>query len=183
MDRLSPRTVRRSIDVVLAVVVGLVVVVALISVVGPLLGYRPLSIRGSSVEPTVPRGSLVLASEEATPVLAVGDVVSFREANGVVVTHRVVAIDGSGPAALLTTRGDANAAADPEQLPVVRVIGRVALSLPLLGLVAAMLTMPVGILCILLLAAGLFVLAALADELDAGPCPACEAQGTEGSLA
>lgn len=183
MDLLAPRRVRRAIDIALVAVVGIVAIVALVSVGGPVLGLRPLVIRGSSMEPTVPRGALVLAAESSASTVAPGDVVSFREANGVVVTHRIVAIDGSGAAAVLTTKGDANPAADPDGLPVGRVIGRVVVALPILGFVAAMLTMPAGLLCIVLLAAGLFVLGALADELDAEPCPVCAAQATERSVA
>jgi signal peptidase len=183
MDLLTPRRVRRLIDATLVLVVGVVAVVALVSVGGPLIGLRPLIIRGSSMEPTVPRGSLVLAAEETSPAFVAGDVVSFREPNGVVVTHRIVAIEGVGSREILTTRGDANPAADPVGLPVTRVIGRVVVTLPVLGFVAAMLTMPVGLLCIVLLAAGLFVLAALAAELDADPCPVCEARRAERSVA
>jgi signal peptidase I len=181
VTRISPRAVRRAIDAILVVLVALVGVVALISVVGPHLGYRPFLIRGSSMEPTIPRGAVALASEDATGTVRPGDVVSFTEANGVVVTHRVVAIDGTGPGALLTMKGDANPAADAAPIPAARVLGRVVASVPYLGYLAAMLTMPVGLLSIGLLALGLFIVGMLVDELGRGPCPACAEAAAERS--
>jgi signal peptidase I len=171
--RIAPGHVRRAIDATLVVLVTLVGIIALISVIGPSLGYRPFLIRGSSMEPAIPRGAVAIASEDPGGTIRAGDVVSFTEANGIVVTHRVVSVDGTGPAALLTTKGDANAAADPAPIPAARVLGRVVGSVPYLGYVAAMLTMPVGLLSIALLAVGLLIVGMLAEELGRGPCAAC----------
>ena len=93
MTRTSRSLIHRSVDAMLVVVVILVGIVALINIGGPLLGYRTLLIRGSSMEPAVPLGSLALAatnrpSDDVRP----GDIVSFTASNGVVVTHRVVAL-------------------------------------------------------------------------------------------
>ncbi len=82
----------------------------------------------------------------------------------------------SASEALLTTKGDANADADPTALPAGRVIGRVAVALPALGFVSAILTMPSGIASIVLLALGLLVLTWLIAELTPGRCAACEAE-------
>ena len=174
------RYVRRTIDAMLVALVAVVAVIALISVVGPHLGYRPFLIRGSSMEPTIPRGAIALAAEDVERAVAPGDVVSFTEANGVIVTHRVVSVDGTGPGALLTTKGDANPAADPAPIPAARVLGRVVVSVPLLGYVAAMLTMPAGLLSIGLLAVGLFVVGILVGDLGRGPCPACAEARADG---
>jgi signal peptidase len=173
MARISPRLVRRSIDAMLIAVVALVGVVALISIGGPMLGYRPFLIRGSSMEPAIARGAIALAQEDTSHGILPGDVVSFTESNGVVVTHRVVAVDGSGRSELLTTKGDANPAADPAPIPAARVAGRVVASVPLLGYLAAMLTTPTGILSIVLLALSLVVISMLVSEMERAPCPLC----------
>jgi signal peptidase I len=176
----SPRVARRLVDLLLVLVVGTVALVAAVSLLGPAFGLRPLVIRGASMEPTIHRGSLVLATEGVADRIAVGDVVSFHEPNGTVVTHRVVAITESAvEGTLLTTRGDANPGADPAALPADRVIGRVVFAAPFLGFVSAMLGMPSGILSLVLLAFGLFVLSALIAEVAGGPCPACDAEMAE----
>ncbi len=171
----SPRFARRLADFALLLVVGIVALVAIVSVGAPAIGLRPLVIRGASMEPTIHRGSLVLAGEGADREPAVGDVVSFHEPNGTVVTHRVIGTtDSAVEGLLLTTKGDANATADPAALPSDRVIGRVVVAIPFVGFISAMLGMPSGIVSIVLLALGLFVLSALIGEMSSGPCPACE---------
>jgi signal peptidase len=53
--------------------------------------------------------------------VAVGDVVSARNGDGVLVTHRVVGVgDGPGDARTLTLRGDANSGDDPAPYVVER---------------------------------------------------------------
>jgi len=177
MDLTSPRVARRLVDLMLVFVVGTVAAIAIVSIVAPAFGLRPLVIRGASMEPSIHRGSLVLAVEGGLQTPSVGDVVSFHEPNGTVVTHRVVGItDSTTEGVLLTTKGDANPAADPAALPASRVIGRVVLAVPFLGFVSAMLGMPSGIASIVLLAFGLFVLSALIGEMASGSCAACEAE-------
>ncbi len=174
MDR-TYRLARRSADAALVALVGTVGLVAAISLFSPLVGLHPFVIRGASMEPAIPRGALVLVTDGPDRALAAGDVVSFREANGTIVTHRIVDVQGAGDDALLTTRGDANAAIDPAAAPAGHVIGRVTVAIPVLGFVSAMLTMPSGIASIVLLALALVVLSWLVAELAPGPCAACAA--------
>jgi signal peptidase len=182
MDRRF-RLLRRAVDATLVAVVATIGLVAVISLLAPIAGLRPFVIRGASMEPSIPRGSIVLATDGPDRPIAPGDVISFREANGTIVTHRVVGVAGVGDDTLLTTKGDANGAADPAALPAGRVIGRVAVALPVLGFVSAMLTMPSGIVSIVLLALGLLVLSWLVAELAPGPCPACAAERDPGRSA
>jgi signal peptidase len=176
------RVARRSVDAVFVALVATIALVAVVSVVAPLAGLRPFVLRGSSMEPAIPRGALVLATDGADRAIVAGDVVSFREASGTIVTHRVTAVVGTGEATLLTTKGDANANADPAALPAGRVIGRVAVALPVLGFISAMLTMPSGIVSIVLLALGLLVLSWLIAELTPGPCPICAEDRARGPV-
>ena len=71
-------------------------------------------------------------------------------------------------------KGDANPSADPMSTPVASVIGPVVLAIPLLGYLAALLTMPTGILWLILLVLSIVALGAFFDELERGPCPLCE---------
>lgn len=182
MDR-TFRIARRSVDAALVILVATIALVAVIGIVAPLAGLRPFVLRGSSMEPAIPRGALVLATDGADRAIVAGDVVSFREASGTIVTHRVTAVAGTGEETLLTTKGDANTNADPAVLPAGRVIGRVAVALPVLGFISAMLTMPSGIASIVLLALSLLVLSWLFAELTPGPCAICAAERSRGPAA
>jgi signal peptidase len=101
------------------------------------LGAEVETVISGSMEPSIPTGSMLYVWPVPASELKVGDVISYRLAEGAVtVTHRVVAVDDTG--ACLTTKGDANqqtdAAVQQEQ-----VIGRVVLVIPCLGFLSVFL--------------------------------------------
>lgn len=61
----------------------------------------------------------------------VGQPVTFK-ANGEIVTHRLLSVDGYG---LATTKGDANRSEDPWHVPTSNIIGGVVVTVPWLGAV------------------------------------------------
>jgi signal peptidase len=125
----------------LAVLVGLV----LLTHVGRLAGFESFAIRGGSMAPTLPVGSLVVVGRIDPATIEPGDVVTYRGENGVVVTHRVVEVDASEAEVWLRTRGDANATPDGAPVPLRAVVGGVTAVIPLLGFLAGMLTLPAGV--------------------------------------
>ncbi|WP_341359344.1 signal peptidase I [Georgenia sp. M64] len=123
---------------------AVVAALALAMVVVPhLAGWVPLTILSGSMEPTIPTGSQVVVEpvrgEAATAALAPGDVVTVMPYpnDPTLVTHRVVAravaADGT---VVLTTRGDANDAADPWPLTATQVRGVVRYHIPYAGYLA-----------------------------------------------
>ena len=93
-------------------------------------GYSLFKVTTGSMEPTVAVGDLILTKNEPIEDVALDDIVSFfsKEAYlaGRVVTHRVVAVErGASGGVTLTTRGDANAAADIHRVEKDNYIGRV----------------------------------------------------------
>ena len=102
------RPVRRTIGIVLIALLlfigGLVGFEALAS----RLGYGVLTIRGASMAPAIPLGSLVAIDHPDTDTLVVGDVISIQSSTGVVYTHRIAAIDTTGAERQFQIRGDAN---------------------------------------------------------------------------
>ncbi len=81
--------------------------VALLLIVVPLLfGYERYVITGGSMEPTIPKGALVLAVPAAS--YGVGDVVAVAQPGNTPYTHRIsrlAALDGEP---YVETKGDAN---------------------------------------------------------------------------
>jgi len=123
-------------------------------------------IQGSSMEPAIPFGSLIVDAPVVPEALKVGDVVTIRAENGVAISHRVTRIAVVGSERRLEVKGDANRAPDPVLVPASAVIGRVALSLPYLGFVVAMLGTPSGLVSLLAMVATWLLLILLAEQLE-----------------
>ena len=153
------RVARRTLDVLLLLLIGLVVVTMVIARVIPAVtGGATFVVGGGSMEPTIPLGSAVVTAPVAATDLAVGDIVSLRVGDQhAVFTHRIIRLADRDGALWLETRGDANTAADPSIVPATDVIGRVSLSIPLAGYLVMVLGSAQGML--FLVSLGVLVLA------------------------
>jgi signal peptidase len=114
--------------------VGLAAVLAL--VVPTVIGAERYTILGSSMEPAIPLGSLVVVQPREFNDVRVGDVVTYQLESGeaTVATHRVVGegLVGDGER-VLVTQGDANDTADLEPVREPQLRGVLVYSIPLLG--------------------------------------------------
>ena len=108
-------------------------------------GMRLYAVRTGSMEPAIPTGSLVVLKPTGGETLAPGQVITFREADGSVVTHRIVSIDAAGS---ITTQGDANNTPDLATTTAANVIGRVVFHIPAVGTVCEWVETRNGILTI-----------------------------------
>jgi signal peptidase len=112
-----------------ALVVGLLVFVALAP---RLIGWHFVIVSGSSMEPTVPFGSLAVIEEVPPGDIQPGDIVTFAHPvyRNKVVTHRVVSI---GPDGQATTKGDANSHPDDGSVGVQQIHYRFRFAIPEVG--------------------------------------------------
>lgn len=138
----------------------------------PALGGEVFVIRGASMEPAIPIGSAVVAVGAQASQIGVGDVVTFRGTNGVVVTHRVTEVIVHEGEHLYRTQGDANASPDAFLVPEGAVIGIVAGSLPLVGYFMAMMAQPSGMLSLATGLVALSIALSIAEPLSARRAPA-----------
>jgi signal peptidase len=109
------------------------------------------------MEPAIPVGAEVVDQVVPGAGLRVGDVITYEHPRrpGAYVTHRVVAIDQTGLAPTITTRGDANRASDSWNVPVQSTMLRVQTTIPLLGYLLGWLASPFARLVLVgLIAAG-----------------------------
>lgn len=123
-------------------VILLTLVVALLLAAPGLLGWKQMSVLTGSMEPEIPVGSMVYVEPVEPESLAEGDVVTFVQADGDTVTHRVVknrTVEGT-----LVTKGDANEEEDMDPVPYERVVGKVGLTLPNAGEVLGYISSDVG---------------------------------------
>lgn len=126
-----------------AVILGSVAIILAAVLVPRVAGATPYTIITSSMEPSLPPGTLVIVKPVDPSEIRVGDVITVQLESGedTVVTHRVSGIaqqlDGD---VLFETKGDANDAPDTELRLPVQVRGEVWYSLPYLGYVSTALT-------------------------------------------
>ena len=73
-------------------------------------GFRSFIVLTDSMNPTFDAGSIIIIRETAAANLQIGDIITYRPARSddVLLTHRIVSINGAGADMIITTRGDAN---------------------------------------------------------------------------
>jgi signal peptidase len=109
----------------------------------PALGHQIFVVRGASMEPVIPLGSVVLVHAVDPASVQVGQIVTYRLPQGTVVTHRVTAIS-NGPELEFNTKGDASASADPAAIPASEIVGGVEATVPNVGFFIYVIGSPMG---------------------------------------
>jgi signal peptidase I len=167
MGRRSRLIVRHLLATIWAVLLGSLILLVSASHVAPFLGQQVFIVRGSSMSPTIPLGSLVAARAIAPDAVAAGDIVTMRLPSGTVVTHRVVRTVDTSDGLALETRGDANQASDGGLIPAAAVIGVVDAYVPMAGYILGMLSMPSGLVSIISTLGSLLLAIWLLDDMAA----------------
>lgn len=134
----------------------LAVVVVLLVTLGPLLGpYKVLTVYSGSMEPTIHTGAVIVVLPVAARDVGVGDIITFQKPSGGggLVTHRVVAMEGTGADRSFITKGDANAASDGWRVPANGNGYRYWFGIPGVGFALAWIQSPLGRVLFLLIPA------------------------------
>ncbi len=118
-----------------------------------LWGYQSYVIYGSSMEPTIKVGSLILAEPVDVEELQVGEIIAFRSPNEVTVTHRIVAIREEDGQRYFKTKGDASNGGDPTEVRLEGGVRRLSHKLPYLGYFVDFAKSPLGIVLLIALPA------------------------------
>ncbi|WP_232466118.1 signal peptidase I [Diaminobutyricimonas sp. LJ205] len=111
---------------------------AAVIVVPAATGSVPLTVLTSSMEPTLPPGTLIVVQPVDTADIRIGDAITYQIESGKpeVVTHRVISITSSSDGGTtFVTQGDNNDAPDARPVVPDQVQGRVWYSVPWLGYV------------------------------------------------
>ena len=116
---------------------GLVVLMAALVIVVPIVGSAtPLTVLTSSMEPTLPPGTLIIVKPLDTADIAIGDVITYQIESGKpdLITHRIAGItDSSDGSRTFTLKGDNNDVADGLPVLPVQVVGKLWYSIPWIG--------------------------------------------------
>lgn len=171
----------RALRAVLRLLLGAVVVGVLVFFAGPpaarLLGHDVFAVRSGSMAPAIGVGALVVVERSGANAVAVGDVVSVRLRNDIVLTHRVTSIQDEAGIRYLRTKGDANANVDPWATREEDVLGPVRASVPLAGFVLALLSLPIGLAVLFSIVSSLLTALWLLEEAEDEPDDARIAHG------
>ena len=163
---------RRIVDIGLVALILVVLAGIVLGKGAPLVGRQSIVIGGGSMEPTLGLGSAIVIRPIDQAALAVGDIVSMRVGpERTTYTHRVVAVVDRPDGRWIRTKGDANAEPDPSLVPATAVIGRVEFVVPFAGYLLALLSLPMGVMFVIGLAATLLAIAWLLESLEPAPRP------------
>jgi len=125
----------------------LVMLAAVLTYLGPHIGWQVDAVLSGSMEPELKVGSLVVTRFVEPEDIAVGDIITFSpgSADKNQVTHRVVGI-GHSSAIYFETKGDANDAPDPTTVPDWNLIGKVVFAVSYWGYITEFIKTPLGFL-------------------------------------
>ena len=138
--------IAKILNLITTVLVILIVALAVLLVGFRFIGFDTYVVLSGSMEPTHKTGALIYVRDADPLEIETGDVITFRSGNSeTLITHRVIAIEGEGYDRSFTTKGDANAEADSQPVPVSGVKGKVAFSIPYMGYVANYIQNPPGL--------------------------------------
>ena len=100
-----------------------------------LAGYPPIGTWGSSMQPTIAGGSLVITRQTLPEHVRVGDIIAFRRSARDIplIVHRVIALGYDGERTTAITRGDHNLVQDPGFVTLAGPLPRAVFAVPYLG--------------------------------------------------
>lgn len=129
---------RRALKVALTLALLLVVSAFVVQAFPGLIGADyALTVQSGSMEPAISTGSVVFVKDIPAENVEEGDIITYRDDGGNLITHRVIKKYTAGDSLRFVTKGDANENRDSE--PVYRndFVGKVTMSVPLMGYVVA----------------------------------------------
>jgi signal peptidase I len=135
--------------VVRPIVYGLFLAAGLVALAPSVLavaGLTPLTVRGTSMSPTLHDGDAILTRSVTASAIEVGDVVTFPypHPDGKVVTHRVIEQERSGTTLSFVTQGDSSPGVERWSIASTARVGLHAIHVPHLGRVAGVVAGPQG---------------------------------------
>lgn len=118
-----------------------------------IIGFRTYTVLSGSMEPEFYPGDLVMTQHKDKANIKINDIVTFRDNEGIVITHRIIDETDEG----YITKGDNNKVNDTDVLKEDNIIGEVKFSIPKVGYVMNLLSDPRAIAIeMILLAAFIF---------------------------
>lgn len=106
-----------------------------------IIGYRSYTVLSGSMEPRFYPGDIVITKHKNKTDIKVNDIVTYRDNDGVIITHRIIEETPEG----YITKGDNNNVEDADILTKENIIGEVKFNIPKIGYVMDFLSKPMVI--------------------------------------
>ena len=120
-----------------------------------MLGYKTFVVRSGSMEPFIMTGDVIVVKHAGQ--YHFNDVITFVNSFDQIVTHRIIAIDGS----TFQTKGDANHSVDGDIIKKEKIIGKVVAHVSKLGYYVAFIKTKLGLVFLFMVPILIFIM----DEL------------------
>lgn len=119
--------------------------------------YKILVVQSSSMQPSIPMGSMVFTKRESD--YQKGEVITFYNSGDTryLITHRIAEIEKLKDGKLYITKGDANEDFDYERVAAGNVIGKVIWALPFIGYAVSFAKTQTGLIFLIVIPATLIV--------------------------
>ena len=133
----------KQVEKVINILINIIFYLALIALAFFIFGVRYYNVLSESMEPSIPKGSLIVVWPTDFHDLEPNDVITARFETGVLLTHRAVEINEESRT--IITKGDNNPTRDAHPIEANQVVGKVVFHVPILGDLIAFLRTPAGI--------------------------------------
>lgn len=130
-----------SLQTLLFIALPLIVFTLLTARTEIIQGLRSFVVITGSMEPKIPVGSIIHTQSQLG--YKVGDVIAFKNDRDMIITHRIVGIDFN-EGTVYKTKGDANNSVDSTPVPKEKVVGKLYLLVPQVGLLMGFIKTPLG---------------------------------------
>ncbi len=107
-------------------------------------GFKPLTVLSNSMYPELEAGDMIFAKELDPTEVKTGDVITFTENDGRIVTHRVVKVITENGENAFQTKGDNNNVVDQGFVSSNQLLGTMEFNIPNAGHVAKFAASPIG---------------------------------------
>jgi signal peptidase I len=128
-----------------------------------IFGYKPLTILSNSMQPVFNAGDVILINVEDEP--KVGDVITFKHPDGVLVTHRAVRTFEKDGTTFFETKGDNNEIVDDVITSRENIIGVQKKIVPFAGYVAKFAAGPIGFILLIVIPLVTFIIIEIFQRL------------------
>ncbi|CAG0928959.1 Signal peptidase I W [Thermoflexales bacterium] len=159
--RLLRRTVTWSVAGLIVIVMALLVA----AVLPMFMGKRTLVVLSGSMQPAIPTGAAVIAQPVPANDLQVGDMIAYSPSPNttIPVVHRIISVSERDGQRYFITRGDANQAADVNEVSLPPTAWQVWYHVPFAGYAIAFASSPIGTVSLIIIPAVLLGLLKLAE--------------------
>ncbi len=114
-------------------------------------GYQPLTVLSNSMNPVFKTGDMLFVKKTDPATIQQGDIITFKESGGNLITHRVVEVLNDSGVISFATKGDNNNMVDEELVPASRLLGKQSFFLPGMGTLVKTIQSPIGLLLVVVL--------------------------------